>query len=65
MKRGIVYLSQMSPVCQAGLPELCNDMSCENPVHDTDDLEPLNLTPEADDATILHAEARFEAMRDD
>lgn len=64
-RRGIVYLSMMSAACRNGLPELCQDASCENYVHDTEDLEPLELTPEQDDASILHAEARFEAMRDD
>lgn len=32
---------------------------------EADDLEPLDLSPEADDASILHAESRFEAGRDD
>jgi hypothetical protein len=62
---GIVYLSMLSAACRAGLPELCTDASCENYVHDGDDLEPLDLSPEADDASVLHAEARFESSRDD
>lgn len=62
---GIAYLAQLSAVCRNGLAELCTDASCENPLHDNDDLEPLDLTDTAADATILHAEARFEAGRDD
>lgn len=62
---GIVYLSMLSAACRAGLPELCTDASCESYVHDADGLEPLRFDDAADDASILHAEARFEAGRDD
>ena len=65
MYRGVSYLAQYSNACRNGLHELCQDASCEHPVHDTEDLEPLDFDDQADDATILHAESRFEAGRDD
>ena len=61
---GITYLSMLSAACRAGLAELCQDASCENYLHDGDDLEPL-FDDAVDDASILHAEARFEASRGD
>lgn len=64
MNPGIVYLSMLSDACRNELPELCQDASCENPIHMPADPTP-DLTAEADDATILHAESRFEAGRPD
>lgn len=64
MSGGIVYLAMLSAVCRVQLDELCQDANCECTCHDTDDLESL-FDDAADDASILHAEARFEASRDD
>jgi len=54
----IVYLAQMSAACRAGLPELCQDASCENYAHDRDDLEPLNITDEQDQAAVIELDTR-------
>jgi hypothetical protein len=60
----IVYLAQMSAACRAGLPELCSDASCENYAHDTDDLEPLELTPEQEHAQAVEFDARARRRED-
>lgn len=65
MRPGIVYLSMLSDACRVELHELCRDDSCNCHVCHDDHLEPLRFDDAADDATILHAEARFEAGRDD
>ncbi len=60
----IVYPSLMSAVCNAQLPELCQDASCENPQHDYEDLEPLDLSAEADDASFVEYDRRAEKRAD-
>lgn len=61
---GIVYLAQLSQVCRAELPELCTDASCENPQHDTDDLEPLDLTEAQEQAVVIEFDTRARRRED-
>ena len=52
----IVYLSQMSAACRAGLTELCTDASCESYLHDGDDLEPFESDCDHERAERHHLE---------
>lgn len=49
-------LLHLSAVCASGLAEFCSDASCENPVHDTEDLEPMDEScPDPDTHRTLYA----------
>ena len=61
---GIVYLSMLSAACRAGLPELCTDASCENYLHDGDDLEPFDLTPAQERAAEIEYDTRARRRAD-
>jgi hypothetical protein len=64
MARGITYLSMMSEACRNGLPELCQDGSCENWEHAPDGSDVADLTPEQDDVTWLAADDRAKRWGD-
>ena len=64
MNLGIRYLHDLSAACANELHELCEDVSCEDYCHDQDDLEPLDLTPEQDQASVIEFDTRARRRAD-
>lgn len=61
---GITYLSMLSATCAVGLHELCQGDGCECYFCHDLDVEPLALSPEADDPSILEYDRRAEMRAD-
>lgn len=60
----LIYLAQMSAACVNELHELCQDASCEDYCHDTDDLEPLDMDEAGDNVTYVEFDTRARRRED-
>lgn len=61
---GIRYLHDLSLACVNEMHELCQDASCEDYCHDTEDLEPLDLTDEQEHAQAIELDTRARRRED-